>query len=453
MADAELTCDTWVIMTTVPHTRRAQARTTAIESLRALTISHHTASLEELERLALSPAARDALARRLEGVGIDAVLLATCNRTELYWISGGREVDEMVHAVLRGAGEPGELPGEHFTALEALAAVTHLFRVACGLESLVLGEAEILGQVRSALESAERAGLTGFLPALFRSALRTGRQARSETRIGQGALSIASAAVRALAQGTDLKGATVVVVGAGMTGTKAARHLSAERVGRLVLLNRTIQRARETATELKAEAAPLETLPRWLELADAVLLAVDVATPLLTPETLRRALGARSGQPLAVIDLSLPRAADPRCGSLPGITLSDLSALEHTVTHDRALREREIARVEALLARERAIFEMQTREAAVRPMVSELRRRAEAIRRREVARALATGPLDAAGIERLTRRLVDQLLHAPSEALRRDDDLTRDPEQAHTLRRVFGLLGAGDEGRRRDGPA
>ena len=96
---------------------------------------------------------------------------------------------------------------------------------------------------------------------------------------------------------------------------------------------------------------------------------------------------------------------------------------------------------------------MQTREAAVRPMVSELRRRAETIRRREVARALATGPLDAAGIERLTRRLVDQLLHAPSEALRRDDDLTRDPEQAHTLRRVFGLLGAGDEGRRRDGPA
>ena len=431
-------------MTTAHPARRLAARSRALDALRALTISHRTASLAELERLALSGPARDGLMRRLEAAGLEAVLLATCNRAELYWHSHGADEDELAAAALRAAA--GATPRERFARLEGRAAAMHLFRVACGLESLVIGEAEILGQVRSAIEIAERVGTAGlFLPVLFRSALRAGGQARSATAIGQGAMSVASAAVRTLARsGGGLGGATVAVVGAGLTGIKAARHLKSEHVGRLVLLNRTIERAREAAGDLQAEAAALETLPHWLECADAVLLAVDVESPLVTRESLAAAMAARSGRPLALVDLSLPRAADPECARVPGVTLIDLSSLEHAVASDRALREREVVRVEALLDRELAIFEVQARESAVRPLVTELRRRAEAIRRREVARALEAGPLDETAIQHLTRRIVDRLLHAPSEALRRDD-LALDPQHARYLRLVFGLPAANGE--------
>ncbi len=412
-----------------------------VDALRVLTLSHRTAAFADLARMALPAPAQAALVQRLRDAGLEAVVLCTCNRTELYWYSRSADDDAVARAALiAAAGSTRRASGDGFDRLRGGAAARHLFRVAAGLESLVVGEAEVLGQVRAAIETAERLGLAGFfLPALFHAALRFGGRARTETRIGQGALSVASAAVQLLTRlHPDLSDCTVVVIGAGVTGLKAARHLRAERVGRLVVLNRTPQRACDAAAEVGAEAGTLEDLPRWLAEADAVLAAVHVDAPLLTAERVRAALPNGRATPLALIDLSLPRAMDPGCAAVAGVALHDLSGLEEVVARNRALREHEIPRVESLLAGALAIFESQARESAARPLVAELRRRAEAIRRQELHRVLKGGAADEAALERMTRRIVDRLLQGPSAALRRGD-LALDTQHVHYLRAILGL--------------
>ena len=393
--------------------------TLGLDALRVLAIGHRTAPLADLERMALGREARAALQQRLWRHGLESVALCTCNRTELYWYSRSAEDDAAAEAALLAAA-PGRAPTRaRFTARSGVAAADHLFRVASGLESLVLGEAEVLGQVREALESAEAAGGAGFaLGGLFRAALRAGGRARTETGIGTGALSIASAAVRLLARvHADLAACTVVVIGAGVTGVKVARHLRAERVGRLILLNRTIERAGQAAAELGGEAAGLDELALWLGRADAVIAAAQVEAPIVTLPALRAARPLRPARTLALIDLSLPRAIEPACAGLPAVVLNDLSGLEQIVAHNRARREREIPRVETLIRRELGIFAAQARESSLRPVLAALRRRAESIRQAELERA--RGSADGAALEQLTRRLVDRLVEASSQALRR----------------------------------
>jgi glutamyl-tRNA reductase len=251
---------------------------------------------------------------------------------------------------------------------------------------------------------------------------------------------VASASIRLLARARpDLSACTVLVVGAGTTALKAARHLRAERVGRLVLANRTPQRAEAAAAELGAEAVALEDLPRLLVGFDAIVAAAQVERPLITAAMLDQARAGAS-EPLVLIDVSLPRAIDPACAELAGVVMHDLSGLEEIVAHNRALREREIPRVVALLEQELQMFAAQARKSTVRPLVAELRHRAEAIRREEIERARGDGLRDAALLERVTRRIVDRMLHAPSLALRRGD-LALDEHHARYLRMVFGLGG------------
>jgi glutamyl-tRNA reductase len=370
------------------------------------------------------------------------VLLCTCNRTELYWHSRGPADDREAAEALLAAAQPGPEPGpESFQEAAGRAAAAHLFRVAAGLESLVLGEGEILGQAREAIEGAEQDGGAGFsLPYLFRAAIRFGGLARSETRISAGALSVASAAVQLLARvHEDLGACRVVVIGAGMTGLKAARHLIAERAGQVVLLNRTRERAQQAAAELGVEAGSLDELPRRIAEADAVIAAAQVESPLVTPELLRTALPARRAGTLALLDLSMPRAIASECAALPGVVLHDLSGFEQVVAFNRARREREIPRVEALLERELEVFETRMRESRVRPLVAELRLRAEEIRREELERARGQeAGVDGEALDRVTRRLVDRLLSVPSQALR-SGDLALDPQHTGYLRALFGL--------------
>ncbi|MEK7824589.1 MAG: glutamyl-tRNA reductase [Candidatus Eisenbacteria bacterium] len=416
-------------------------RLTGTDALRSLSINHRTAPIDELERMALSPAAVADLHQSFRAHGLEAAVLSTCNRTELYSYAARPGDHARAEALLMAAAGDAAPTRGHFAEAAGLAAATHLFRVAAGLESLVVGEAEVLGQVRTAIEAAEAAGTAGFfLSGLFRAALRFGGRARSETGIGTGALSVASASIQLLARvHPDLSACTVLVVGAGTTGLKAARHLKAERVGRLVLANRTPRRAEEEAAELGAEAVALEDVPRLLVGFDAVVVAAQVERPLITAVMLGEARAGAS-EPLVLIDVSLPRAIDPACAKLAGVVLHDLSGLEQIVAHNRAGREGEIPRVVALLEQELRMFAAQARESTVRPLVAELRHRAEAIRREEIERALGDGLRDGALLERVTRRIVDRLLRAPSAALRRGD-LALDEQHARYLRMVFGLGG------------
>ncbi len=412
-----------------------------IESLRLLSISHRSAALADLERMALPATIQTKLCGTMRELELRAVVLCTCNRTELYWCSRGPESDASAQAALMACASLQVVPPpESFTQRTGLAVAAHLFRVAAGLESLVVGEAEILGQVREAIEAAEgEAGAGPFLADLFRAALRCGGRVRSETQIGTGALSVASAAVQLLARvHQDFANLTVVVIGAGVTGLKVARHLNAMRVGRLVIVNRTLPRAEEAAAEFSATAARLEDLPHWMAHAHAMIAAAQVERPVVTPEMLS---GVRSGnreRPLLLIDLSLPRAIDSSCAAVPGVALHDLSGLEQVVEHNRARRECEVPHVEKVIEHELGIFQRQVRESMARPLVAELRRRADAIRREEIARTLREGEFDAPTLDHLTQRLVDRLLHAPSLALR-SGELALGPPQTRYVRLLFGL--------------
>ena len=413
-----------------------------VGSLRLLSISHHSAPLEQLERMALGAAATAALLNEFHRLGSEVVLLSTCNRTELYWASRGPLQDQETEATLMRCCGSHAPPRRHFVEKQGAAAAEHLFRVAAGLESMVMGEAEILGQVRAAIDLADQHDTSGFfLSGLFRAALRCGGRARQETGIGIGALSVASTSIQLLTRvHPDLASSTVLVIGAGMTGIKAARHLAAENVGRMVILNRTQARAEEAALELSCEASSLDALPAWLVEADAVVAAAHVDSPIVTAAALREAMASRAGRPLVLIDLSLPRAIEAACADLPEVVLHDISGLEEIVAANRVRREREIPRVETLLQRELARFVEQARESAMRPVLAELRQHAESIRRAELERALAAadGAIDPELMERVTRRIVDRLLHAPSMALRRGD-LSLDGQHAHYLRLMFGL--------------
>ncbi|HEV8357889.1 MAG TPA: glutamyl-tRNA reductase [Gemmatimonadales bacterium] len=324
------------------------------ERLRALSIHHPSASLEELERVTLSPAAAHQLCRRLLESGVSAVVLSTCHRAELYWESRDPIHDQLAESALR-ASAPGGWSGLEgkVCRLRGEVAAYHLLRVAAGLESVLVGEAEVVGQIRSAVEIADRAGMRArILVELFRDALRFGRLARARTRIGEGALSVASAAVQLLhCTHRDLGECTVLVVGAGTVGLRVVRHLLAERVGRCVLLNRTLARAEAAAEESGVTAAPLDELPEWLAQASAVVVAAQADAPLLTAETVRaaRAGAAPPPRPLVIMDASMPRAVDPAVAGIADVLLRDLSGLEALVESNRARREAEIPVVEALL--------------------------------------------------------------------------------------------------------
>ena len=321
------------------------------ERLRALTINHRTVPLAVLEQVTLPPARALALTRELLAHGVEAVVLSTCHRTELYWTSNSAGHEALLETAFQEC-TPGAWPAGPggLDRLRGDRAARHLLRVAAGLESVLVGESEVLGQIRGAFEAAHAAGVREpALVELFRDALRFGRRVRARTRIGAGALSVASAAVQLLRRSQrDLRRSTVLVVGAGTVGLRVVRHLVAERVGRCVLFNRTLARAQAAAVESGVVAAPLDELAGWLGRADGLVVAAQVSVPLVTAEMVR---AARAGvaPPLVVMDASMPRAVDPGVAGVAGVALSDLSTLEALVEEHRAEREAEIPLVESLL--------------------------------------------------------------------------------------------------------
>jgi glutamyl-tRNA reductase len=335
----------------------------SLAPLRALSISHHTVGLGALPSYSLGCDQAMRLHAALTGSGTGSVVLATCNRTEIYWQSRGAAHDHDVRAMLSqalGASAVGVVP----TPLAGRAAAAHLMRVASGLESLVVGEAEVLGQVRAALDACPGAG--AFLTGIVHAAVRAGRMARAETAIGLGAQSVASAAVRLLADEIDLRAARVAVVGAGDTGARTARHLRALGAEDIVLLNRTPERAAAVELGARGEAGGLDRLPEALEAADALVFAVAVTTPLVCAETLTATVARRGGRPLTLVDLSVPPAVAPV--ALSGLTRLDLATVERVVAEDRLRRAAEVPRVEAVIARELDLLERATARRTLRAL-------------------------------------------------------------------------------------
>lgn len=407
------------------HSSAEQVPARQMTGLHLLGASHRTASLDERHSLALRPDEVRATLRaaRSEAALVESVVLSTCNRTEFYVVAAdARAAEEAVRAlVARVKGSDLLGPGHHRYALRDEEAARHLLRVTAGLDSVVLGEAEILGQVRDARAlAAEEGALAGVLDRLLSTALRAGKRARAETEIGAGTVSVASAAVGlATKVFGDLGTRRVLVVGAGEAARLAAQHFAKRRPAALRIVNRTLARAESLARALGAEALPSEMLMPSIAVADVVVCATSAPRPLLDEQTVREALRARAGRPLLLLDLGVPRNVHPGVAAVAGVRLHGVDAVRDQVDANLDRRRRAVPDVEAILEVELRSFLDWVRVQEVTPTLCALRDRFEEVRAEEVGRHLARfSKEDAERVESLTRSLVNKLLHTPTTRLK-----------------------------------
>jgi glutamyl-tRNA reductase len=405
--------------------------------------SHRLAPVELRERIALNERRAAEVAAGLGSEGTEAVCLSTCNRTELYLAAS--DADEAEARASATLSELARLPETELVPvlyrLRDHAAALHLFRVAAGLDSLVPGEGEILGQVRVAAE----VGSPGpFLGRLFRQALHAGKKVRSETAIGESPSSV-SAAAAALAQQVfgDLEGRRILVVGAGKVSELGARNLVSRGAVIAAVANRSVERAREVAAPFGARAIGLEEAARELATVDVVISSTSAPGLVLERGAVEGALRSRRGRPLFLIDLAVPRDLDPAIHELPGCYLYDIDDLEAVVSESLAGRRVEAGRAEAIVAEEAERFGAWQASLDVVPAIASLRARAEEIRAHELerldGRLRGLSERDRRAVESLTAQIVNKLLHLPTVRMKEAAAGADGGTYADVVRDLFGL--------------
>ncbi|HEX2467250.1 MAG TPA: glutamyl-tRNA reductase [Solirubrobacterales bacterium] len=417
--------------------------------LLALGVSHKTAPLELRERLALTEGSAVGALRELTGTEEihEAAAISTCNRTELYLFAAdpvGAE-SQALGLLSGGAGiQPTELLG-HIYSLSGSEAAAQLYRVTAGLDSMILGEAEVQGQVKRAYELALVEGATGpVLNRLFRGALAAGKRARSETGISKGALSVPSVAME-LAQRAlgDLEQRRVLVVGAGETAELTAHALAARGVHAVFIANRHYDRAIGLAQRFGGRAVRFEDLPEQLVAADIVLASTSSPHHVIEPDPLGAVMAAREDRALLLIDLAVPRDIHPGCRELPGVGVHDMDDLQALVERNASGREAEARRAERVLRADLAQFEDWLASQDVMSTVAALRRRADEIVQRVLAENEARWEglteADRSRLEAAARSIASRLLHDPTLRLRRAASGGQGYVRVAVLRELFGL--------------
>ncbi len=406
-------------------------------------LNHRTAPLATRETLSLSraqlPQALDTL-RQVLGRG---VLLATCNRTEVYTVANESDDSQAaLHSFIeRQFGvEMADLE-PHLYKYEHGGAVTHLYRVASSLDSLIIGESEVLGQVREAYSAATKEGTAGgVLAKMFHEALRVGKRVRTETAIGRNALSVSRACVEVARRAFgDLRHKQALVIGVGDAGRLAARALRDAGVSSLVIANRTMAHAQDLAEQMEAQVAPLEDLPSLLREADIVVSSTGAPDFMVTEQLVAGARAQRPERPLFLFDVAVPRDIDPAVAELAGVELYTMYDLEFVAETNRREREAEATKAEVIIQEEVARFQTWWDSLEARPTIAAMRRGAESVRAAEVERVLASLPeLSAQGrrrIEAMSKALVKKVLHNPTRSLNE----RKEEAFVQVVRELFGL--------------
>jgi len=408
--------------------------------------SHRRAGVELRERLSLASAGRAKLARNLSEGG-EAVVLATCNRTEVYLAhrepraAADRARRELArHAAVRESALAPKL-----YTLEGEDAARHLFRVAAGLDSLVRGETQILGQVREAYKAAQAAGETGaVLDSLFRRALRAGRRVRAETGIAELAPSIPLAAAE-LARRVlgELEGRRVLVIGAGKMGGLAAENLVGRGVENVFVANHNRERAEKLARRFGGKAVGFDAIREELEHVDLVVSSTRCPQTILSADDVAPALARRKRRPLVLIDIAVPRDLDAAIGALDGALLYDIDDLGDDAGDALGEGSEDLLAAEAIVAEEAGRFRAWQLSLDVRAEITALRERAEEIRARELTRAesrLRTlSPREHDAVEAVTAQIVNKLLHAPTVRIKQAATEGDAEQYADALRYLFAL--------------
>ncbi|HEX3519174.1 MAG TPA: glutamyl-tRNA reductase [Solirubrobacteraceae bacterium] len=403
-----------------------------MSELLALGISHKTAPVALRERLAFTEREGVEFASQATATAEvrEAVVISTCNRTEVYLVVGGaggdlvRAESDVLGLLARRAGiRPTELAEAIYSPRNCDAA-RQLYRVTAGLESMIVGEAEIQGQVRRAHEAAMRAGCTGPLSnRLFAAALTTGKRVRSETAIGSSRVSVPSVAVDlALSVLGELEHRHVMILGAGETSELTARALAEQGAGTIFVANRHADRAISLAQRFGGSVVGLDKLPDQLLHADIVLSSTSSPHPIVGREELEQVMAERSGRPLLLIDIAVPRDIDPACAELSGVSLYDIDDLQAVVARNLSSREEETPRAVAIVEEEIHRFARWLGQLDTLPTVSALREHGNAIVEQVLAensgRWESASPRDVARVEAIARAVMSRLLHEPTIRLR-----------------------------------
>lgn len=420
-------------------------------------LNHSTAPLAVRERLAFNAGQqREALeAFREKFPGCEAVLLSTCNRVELYAVTvaiNSPTADEVLAflASLRGV-DPAQFH-EHIYRKSDRGAISHLFNVASSLDSMVLGESQILGQVREAYDLARETATAGaLLNPLFQRAIAVGKQVMTETSIGGGRLSVASVAVDYAKRIFDhFDDKTVLNIGAGKMATLVLRNFADLRLGKLLLCNRDPAKAVKLAEEFGGEPAPFERLDEHLVAADIVVTSTGAGQPIITRARFEKLLRPRRYRPIFIIDIALPRDVEASIEKLENVYLYNLDHLQQVVSATQSQRKEGVDAARKIVIDQMHDFLSWHRQRQLGPLIDTLYRRYHGLAQEELARTLNklpnVGEAEKAHLEELTRRIVNKLLHDPIRMLRHSDPQHGPPAQyMHAMEKLFGLDHAAED--------
>ena len=410
-------------------------------------LSHKTAPVQMRERIAFSEQrVRELLPVLTDLPGVaEGAIISTCNRTELYacLADGYHQHDGMADVLCRRYDGPQEELRRCLYMREDAEAVHHVFRVAAGIDSMVVGESEILGQVRRAREIALESGaLGGALSRMLREAIGTGKRVRTETAIGQGAVSVASVAV-GLARSIfgDLAGKTVLVLGAGDAAELTLKHLLSSGVRAALVSNRTYERAQELASAYGGEAVRFDEFPTRLASADIVICSTAAPHPVVHPEAVAAAMRERKGTPLFFIDIAVPRDVDEAVGRLDSVFLYDIDDLEGVVAGNLAARQTQVERAEGIVHKDADRFLRWIRQQPVTPTLVALKEHVHGLVQAELdgVRNKLSSERDQELAERLARSIANKILAAPFKELKRAAEQNSHDTMTEHVRRLFGL--------------
>jgi glutamyl-tRNA reductase len=386
-------------------------------------VNHRTAPVEVRERVVFDPARIPDALRELTSLPEvrESIIVSTCNRTELYCVT--EQGEAALGEWLQRYHQLGSSIHHCLYRHDDMRAVTHAFAVASGLDSMVLGEPQILGQLKDAYRTALDAGTTGpTLNRLFQAAFSVAKRVRTETQIGANAVSVASAAVSmAKTVFSSFDARTALMVGAGETIALAARHLHADGLRRMIVANRSVDRARELAAEFQGFAISLDEIPSHLREADIVVASTASPNPIITRAMTANALRARKRRPMFMVDIAVPRDIEPEVAELEDVYLFTIDDLQSVVKENMEGRRQAAREADQMIAAEADRFEMKLRTRDAAPTIRRLRHQAEQARQHTLDQArhmLAAGRSAEEVLDFLSATLTNRLIHAPSQRLR-----------------------------------
>lgn len=423
--------------------------------LNLIGLSHHTAPIDIRDRVALTELAQAKALSLLKSSGrlLEGVVLSTCNRSELYATTDGDEPDPIpveawFHAI---HGFSDGILSPYLYRMTDEAVIRHLFRVVSSLDSMVVGEQQILGQVKDAYLRSLDGQTTGVvLNRLFERALLVGKRVREQTDIGAGAVSVSSVAVELTKKiFKDLSQHTAMLIGAGETGELTTRYLTDHGIKSVVVANRTYERAAELAARFHGTALNLEDGLKRMKDMDIVISSTGAPHYILGRDDMAAIMHARRNKPIFLIDIAVPRDIDPHVRSVYNVFLYDIDDLQTVVNENAGRREKEATNAERIVEDEVLKFLSWYQGLAVTPTITELRRQAEEIRAGEVERALSSlshlSEKDRKTVEQMSQSIINKLLHTPTVRLKSSSDPGREIQHLHTLRHLFGLDDSGKD--------